>query len=45
MIDREDLDLFHVSDDPYEAFEYLKNTLTAEYLEKAGGKPPKMNGP
>jgi len=45
MIDREDLDLFHFSDDPYEAFEYLKETLTVEYLGKAGRKTPKTNGP
>jgi uncharacterized protein (TIGR00730 family) len=32
-IDEEDLKLFHMSDSPEDAFEYLKETLTREYLK------------
>jgi uncharacterized protein (TIGR00730 family) len=39
MIGEEDLKLLHVSDDPVEAFEYLRDILTAEYL-----KPVKTKG-
>jgi len=34
MIEEDDVNLFHMSDDPYEAFEFLKETLTKAYLEK-----------
>ncbi len=35
MIDEADLDFFHICDDPQEAFEFLKETLTSEYLKPA----------
>ena len=35
-ISREDLDLFHVSSDPREAFDYLKTELARLYLEDDG---------
>ena len=35
-ISREDLDLFHVSSDPRDAFEYLKTELGRLYLEENG---------
>jgi uncharacterized protein (TIGR00730 family) len=44
MIDAQDLDLIHFSDDPKDAFEYLRETLTANYLTPAAktGKKKKM---
>ncbi len=33
VIEKEDLDLFYMSDNPRDAFEYLKETLTREYLK------------
>ena len=35
-ISPEDLDLFHVSSDPQEAFEYLKTELGRLYLDENG---------
>ncbi len=37
MIDARDLDLIHFSDDPKDAFEYLRDTLTANCLTPAAG--------